>query len=236
MIVGQQKSLDDIWRMIAPFSRVLVVGCNECMAAAHAGGEAEVAELASALRIRARNEGRELEVFEFTPKRLCEPEYVAEVLAEVARCKADLVLSLACGVGVNSVADQAADLFVLPAVDTLFMGTGAEHGVWLEYCAGCGECVLEYTGGLCPVARCSKGLMAGPCGGTRDDGSCEVSPDVPCVWKLILERATRLGTRERLLEMPLFKNWSKSSSGSPRRLVREDLRIPTEDCKEGDTR
>jgi len=233
MIVGQQKPLDEIWRMIAPFKKVLVVGCNECMAAAHAGGEAEVAELASQLRIRAKQEKKQLEVAEYTPKRVCEPEYIDNVLAEAKKAGADAILSLACGVGVNAIAGKSEMLMVFPAVNTSFMGASEEHGVWVEYCAGCGECVLEFTGGLCPVARCSKGLMCGPCGGTRSTGSCEVSPDIPCIWKKILERAKMLGTVERLLGIPVFKDWSKSQSAHPRRLVREDLRVVKESSEKG---
>ncbi len=48
-------------------------------------------------------------------------------------------------------------------------------------CRMCGQCVLSSTGMSCPM-NCPKSLRNGPCGGVRENGHCEVEPDMPCVW------------------------------------------------------
>ena len=130
--------------------------------------------------------------------------------------------------------DRGCPVPVFPAVNTTFMGSTVEHGVWEERCAGCGECILHLTGGICPVARCAKSIMNGPCGGTQD-GMCEIStPEHPvdCAWALIVERAKQLGTLEQLKEVLAEKDWSTGRDGGPRRRVREDLRIAPEEEEE----
>jgi len=99
-----------------------------------------------------------------------------------------------------------------------------EQGVWEERCQACGDCILGLTAGICPIARCAKQLLNGPCGGSQD-GKCEVDPDVPCAWQLIWERAVKLGRMDQLLEIQPPKDWSKSRDGGQRKIVREDLRL-----------
>jgi ferredoxin len=233
MIVAERKPLDEIVGFVAEFGRVLVVGCGGCATVCLAGGEAEVRIVGSALRIAAREAGRRQEVFEDCVTRQCEPEFVEALPERVLEEKADAVLSLACGVGVNFLAERLADVPVFPGLNTKFLGGTAEPGVWVEMCAGCGNCMLHLTGGICPVARCSKSILNGPCGGSNK-GKCEISPDVDCGWELIIERMKRLGTLDRLMELTPPRDWSSSPHGGPRRLVREDLReLATEAAQEG---
>jgi hypothetical protein len=223
MIVAERKPLDEIERFIEEFQHVLIVGCGGCATVCLAGGEAEVGIVGSALRIAARNAGRRQDIVEDCVTRQCEPEFVAEALERVEREGCDAVLSLACGVGVNFLAERLGDVPVFPGLNTKFLGATAEPGVWVEMCAGCGNCMLHLTGGICPVARCSKSILNGPCGGSND-GKCEISPDVDCGWELIIERMKRLGTLDRLTEIVPARDWSSSPHGGPRRVVREDLR------------
>jgi hypothetical protein len=159
---------------------------------------------------------------EKTLARQCDTEYLEELKDEVD--KYDAVLSMACGVGVNFLADMYPKTIILPALNTSFMGVSEEQGVWSERCAGCGNCILDKTGGLCPVARCPKRLFNGPCGGSQN-GKCEINPDIACVWQLIYDRLKGLNQLEKLQEIFPMKNWSSSLHGGPRKIVREDLTL-----------
>jgi hypothetical protein len=134
----------------------------------------------------------------------------------------DAVLSLACGAGVQLLAERFPDKVIIPGCDTTFLGVTEKLGVWSERCAGCGNCILDKTGGLCPIARCAKQLLNGPCGGSTD-GKCEISKDVDCVWQLIIDRLTRLDRLEALEEIFPVKDWAPAGHGGPRKMVREDL-------------
>ena len=225
MIVASSKPLDEVFRFIEGCKKVLVLGCGECVTVCQTGGEKEVAVLAQALRLKARTEGKAIEFAENTVRRQCDLEFIQPILEDLDG--ADAILSIACGVGVNYISDQGPDIPVYPGVDTTFMGATLEHGVWAERCAGCGKCMLDLTGGICPIARCAKTILNGPCGGTNN-GKCEISTpdnDVDCAWYLIIERAKKLGTLDKLLEVQAPKDWAKSRDGGPRRTTRPDLMI-----------
>ena len=201
---------------------MLLVGCGTCVTVCFAGGEKEVGILGAALRMKTQLDGHPVAVDEVTVQRQCEWEYIdplAERLADY-----DLVLSLACGIGVQAMNERFPDAITLPGLNTTFLGLPQSQGVWEERCQACGECVLDVTVGICPVARCSKQLFNGPCGGSQN-GVCEIDPDVPCAWQLIWERAQKLGRLERLLEIQPPKDWAKSRDGGPRKIVRDDLRL-----------
>jgi len=220
MIVGSQKPIDEIWDMVKGFKSVLVFGCNTCVAISHAGGQKEAEELASMLRMRASENGVSIKIDSLAIQRHCEPEYFAPVLDQAKGY--DLVLSTACGVGVNFLAERIGNVAVYPGLNTTFYGAVEKPGVFKELCVGCGNCVLHMTGGICPIARCSKTLMNGPCGGTNK-GKCEISHDVDCAWFLIVERMKALGTLEQLYEVQPPRDWSTSPHGGPRRLLMEHL-------------
>lgn len=221
MIVGSQKPIDEIWNMVKDFKRILVFGCNTCVAICHAGGEKEAETIASLIRMRASREGKTIEVNHLGVMRHCEPEYFEPVMDEIK--KYDLILSTACGVGVNFLSDRTGNIPVYPGINTSFYGAVPEPGVFEELCAGCGDCILHMTGGICPIARCSKTLMNGPCGGTNE-GKCEIGKDVDCAWYLIVERMKDLGTLEKLSEVLPPRSWSTSRDGGPRRVSVEHIR------------
>jgi len=221
MIVAERKPLPEIIESIAGVKKLLVVGCNTCVAVCLAGGEREVALLSSALRIAANKDGRELDILECCIERQCEQEYNREVAAEVA--DVEVVLSMACGVGVQTMAQQFPNAIIYPALNTTFMGQPDELGSWSERCLGCGNCVLAQFGGICPITRCAKNLLNGPCGGSAD-GRCEVDPEhLECAWQLIYDRLKAIGQLDRLMEITPAKDWSPSRHGGPRQIVREDV-------------
>ena len=222
MIVAEQKPLDEIKALVADSHKVLVLGCGTCVTVCFAGGEKEVGILASSLRMATRLDGKEIEFLEATVQRQCEHEYneaIAELVPQV-----DTVLSIACGIGVQTLNEQFATKQTLPGLNTKFLGEPTEQGVWEERCQACGNCVLATTGGICPVARCAKSLLNGPCGGSQR-GVCEVNAETPCAWQLIYDRMSALGKLDLLLEPTPMKDWRTGRDGGQRKLVREDLRL-----------
>jgi len=225
MIVAEQKSLEELKTLVSGAQKVLVVGCGTCVTVCFAGGAREAAIAASSLRMASKLEGNPLDVTDVTVQRQCEWEYLDQIAEQVK--DADIVLSLGCGVGVQAIAEHFNQTWVVPGLNTKFMGLPTEQGVWAERCAACGDCVLGLTGGICPIARCSKSLLNGPCGGS-EDGHCEINPEIPCAWQLIYDRLNSLGKLNVLLEIQPPKNWRASRDGGPRKIVREDLRLVME--------
>ncbi|MBN2185883.1 MAG: methylenetetrahydrofolate reductase C-terminal domain-containing protein [Dehalococcoidia bacterium] len=208
MIVAEQKPLEEVRKMVEPYDRVLILGCGTCVAVCFAGGDKEVGVLAASLRLADKMSGRERLFSEHTVERQCEWEFVDGIEEKVKN--ADAVLSLGCGVGVQAISERFPEIPVIPGLNTLFMGMPVEEGVWAERCAGCGNCILDKTGGICPIARCSKGLVNGPCGGYRD-GKCEVDPTRDCAWVLIYERLKKMGRLDELCILQPLKDYSKMS-------------------------
>jgi ferredoxin len=226
MIVAEQKSLEEIKALIGNARNVLVLGCGTCVTVCFAGGSREAAILSSSLRMATKLEGNQKNVTDLTVQRQCEWEYLDAIAEQVK--EADLVLSLGCGIGVQAIAEHFPQTWVVPGLNTKFLGLPLEQGVWAERCAACGDCILGLTGGICPIARCSKSLLNGPCGGS-EAGHCEVSPEIPCAWQLIYDRLSSLGKLDVLLELQPPKNWRTSRDGGPRKIVREDLRLDGEE-------
>jgi hypothetical protein len=222
VIKAKAKPFAEVKEMISPYRKVLILGCGTCVTISFAGGEREVGLLASALRIASSIEGVARTFAEATIQRQCEWEFVDTVADAVRR--ADAVVSLACGIGVQALAERYPDKVILPGVNTEFLGLATEHGVLVERCGACGDCVLDETGGVCPVVRCAKSLLNGPCGGSQG-GKCEVNKETDCAWQLIYDRLTRLGQLERLSVVTAPKDWSKDRYGGPRKIVREDLKL-----------
>ncbi len=226
MIIAEQKPLQEIKKLIHDSEKVLVVGCGTCVTVCFAGGEREAAILASSLRMATKLDGEGKDVSHETVQRQCEWEYLDQIEAQVK--KADVILSLGCGIGVQAIAEHFPDVWVVPGLNTAFLGLPVEQGVWAERCAACGDCLLGMTGGICPIARCSKSLLNGPCGGS-ENGHCEIDPEVDCAWQLIYDRLNKLDKLDMLLELRPPKNWRSARDGGPRRIIRDDLRLASEE-------
>ena len=221
MIVAKNKPVEEIIEEVKDFGKILLVGCNECVTVCEAGGKKEVAVLASALRMYFMNQGQDMKIDEVTLERQCDHEYLEEIRNMVDHY--DAILSLACGVGVQFMAEKYFQTPVLPGVDTCFMGVTEERGVWTERCQGCGQCILARTGGICPVSRCAKRLFNGPCGGSTK-GHCEINKDVVCGWQVIVDRLKELNRFDDYEKLAPVKDWSTERAGGPRTVVREDVK------------
>jgi ferredoxin len=220
MIVAEPKPIKEILEMIEDFHKILVVGCKGCVTVCNVGGSKEVGILASTLRIAGKRDGKALEVSEYTLERQCDPEYVDEL--EDVISSYDAVISIACGVGPQFISERYPSKKIFPGVNTKFMGGAVEHGIWAERCAGCGSCVVHYFGGLCPIARCSKSLLNGPCGGSAG-GKCEIAKDVDCIWDMIVQKLMQEDRLDDLLQFRPAKDWTTARDGGPRRMIREEL-------------
>ena len=222
MIVAERKTIPELVDILRPHKNILVLGCGTCVTVCLAGGEREVSIISSALRIASRTQGLGFKISELTIERQCDDIFIEQAADAIEQ--ADAVLSLGCGAGVQAIAERFPKKPVYAGLDTKFLGVLEERGVWTEKCAQCGSCVLHKYGGICPVTRCAKHMLNGPCGGSRED-RCEVRPDRPCAWQLIYQRLKNIGQLDRLNQIEPPKQWSASLSGGPRVIIREDHRV-----------
>jgi len=224
MIVANQKPFQEIYESVRENQSLLILGCGTCVTVCMAGGEREAGVLANQLRLAAKQEELDMKVSEHTITRQCDEEFFDPAVSAKIR-EADAVLSLGCGVGVQHIVELFPEVQVHPGLNTQFFGANLQQGLWAERCAGCGECVLDTYEGICPIARCSKSLMNGPCGGSSN-GMCEVDPEnTPCAWQLIIDRMKKLDKLDKLMKNQPPKDWSRDWHGGPRRTQREDMML-----------
>jgi len=207
-----QKPIEEIVSYIQPGEKVFVVGCNNCAWKCHSGGEEETQGMAERLTRRG------VQVVGYTTPgqrgmSLCKLDHTRKVLREdydEQIKQADSFLVLGCGQGVHTVIDATDGAMVHPGCDTIFGGETVSDTDINEYCSLCGECIIEFTGGLCPMTLCAKSLLNGPCGGA-ENGKCEVDSDRDCGWILIFERLKKLGRLDLLEGYQKPKNHAKWS-------------------------
>jgi len=217
MIIAEIKD------MLKEYKKILVAGCGTCTTVCLSGGRKQVELLASAIRMGKKLEGDEVLVSERTIPRQCEPRFIDQMKDDASQH--EVILSMGCGAGVQGIIDRLENISVLPAMNTRFIGIADSTGNFLEMCSACGDCILSLTGGICPVTRCPKGLLNGPCGGTKNK-KCEVSPDIPCAWVMIYERMKELGKLDELKKSIGAKDWSKTQRPGKYK-VKEEAEKPT---------
>lgn len=206
MIVTKQKNFDDLLKSIAN-APVFIIGCSECATICHTGGEEEVLQMKSALE----------------EKNICVTGWVILDPAcnlqndkrLLRKCKKELdkakkILVLSCGSGVQTVSEIIDDIDVIPGTDTIFLGEITRLTNFEKRCTLCGDCIQDLFGGVCPISRCPKSMLNGPCGGSVD-GKCEVSSDLDCIWDIIFKRLKEKGKLDCLKEIKKPKDWSKST-------------------------
>jgi ferredoxin len=222
MIVADPKPVVEILDMIKDCKKILIIGCKGCVTVCNVGGTKEVGILASTLKIARKKEGNPIDVTEKTLERQCDPEYIEQVKDIIYDY--DAVISMACGVGPQFLSEAYPKQRFFPAVNTTFFGGAVQHGIWAERCAGCGTCIIHRYDGMCPIARCSKSLLNGPCGGSSG-GKCEISKDVDCIWDMIVRKKMEQGHLKDLVMFKPAKDWRTARDGGPRKSVREELVI-----------
>ena len=222
MIVANRKPLAELQRVLARHTKVLFVGCGTCVTVCLAGGEREGGLTAYAMRMARKLDGKPIAIEQTTIERQCENEFIQDLAPAAERNEA--ILSFACGAGVQALAERFPQKPVYAALNTQFLGILEEQAVWTEKCLGCGSCVLSDFGGICPITRCAKRLLNGPCGGSTEE-RCEIDPDRPCAWQLIYRRLKAIGQLDNLERIVPPKDWRTSWHAGARRVVRDEHRI-----------
>jgi hypothetical protein len=190
MIVTTQKPLDEILDFLSSYSDILIAGCDGCTQPPR--GLREAKTLSQLLELGGKLRGKAFRFKVTTVGKQCDSFLTATTLKPQLE-GVEAVLSLACGIGVQTITEVFPHLLTFPTQNTLFMGREEREGSNLEErCSACGDCILSYTGGICPITRCAKGLLNGPCGGTNN-GKCEVDPEKDCAWTLIYQRLEKQG-------------------------------------------
>ena len=223
MIVAKRKPFEDLKEMIKPYKKVLNVGCGTCVSVCLAGGEKEVAVLNAELDMARKMDDNPIELGAVTLERQCDQEYLAELDDVIGDY--DAVVSMACGVGIQFLAERFPEKPVFPGVDTTGLAVNQDVGFYEERCRSCGACVLGMTGGICPVTMCAKGLYNGPCGGTNK-GKCEISQDQPCAWFMIYDRLSQQGRLDLLHE---YKEPAEWLDQVPRMTIQPGYKKPEEE-------
>ena len=193
MILSEQKPFEEIAGYLERESNIFILGCNGCAQSSGSGGPVQVAEMKQKLE-GAGKKVTGTKVIDFLCSKALVKTGLRGKIAEVNA--ADSVLVMTCGVGVQAVA-AAINKVCHPACNTINLG--GSRGEWQgsERCFECGNCVLDYTGGICPLTACTKSLVNGACGGASR-GKCEISPGRPCGWELIYERVKQKNQVDRL--------------------------------------
>ncbi|MCF7955109.1 MAG: methylenetetrahydrofolate reductase C-terminal domain-containing protein [Phycisphaerae bacterium] len=222
MIVADRKPLDEILESVKDYKKIMLMACGGCVTICFSGGAKAAELLASQIKMAREKEGNPIEIVECTPERQCEFEFIDAYKDQLKDVEA--VLSIACGVGVQTMNEHFEETVTLPGLNTKFMGYPVEHALWEERCAGCGNCELQWTGGICPIARCAKKLLNGPCGGSSN-GVCEVDKDTPCVWQLIYDRLEKIGKLDNLMVVREPKDWRGSTSSGQRKIKFEEAML-----------
>ncbi|MBT3311449.1 MAG: hypothetical protein HN931_09885 [Desulfobacterales bacterium] len=204
MVKGKVKPLEEITESIKKYKKVLNIGCGGCVSVCLAGGQREVIALNEELNLFFKNRNIDILIEGYTVERPCNNQYLIE-LDEIIPSY-DCLISMACGAGVQHIAERYPDKPVFPALDTIAIGIDRDVGLYEERCRACGECVIGYTGGVCPVTRCAKGLYNGPCGGVLKD-KCEVNADNYCAWVMIYNRLKEQDRIEDIINVRPATDW-----------------------------
>ena len=198
--ITRQKSLDDVEQQIEGLERVYIIGCGTCATMTNTGGREQVLDM----KERLQELGKTVTGWTVIPTACDEMTEASLQENNGAIQSADCLLVMSCALGVQKVGTYNGKP-VIPALDTLFIGVEDEPGHFHEVCDQCGQCVLGYTAGICPITACHKGLLNGPCGGTNN-GKCEVDKEKDCAWTLIYERLKEQGRLELMKKYQPPKN------------------------------
>jgi hypothetical protein len=205
MIITQKRDQKELMENIKKHKRFFLLGCSECATLCGTGGEPEL----NALKEELQKQGKEV-TGTFVAKTGCQvlgTKVELKKSSKEALEKTDCILVMSCGAGTQSAVELFENKAVYPTNDSLFLGNMTRMQMFDERCSLCGECILDQTGGICPITACPKGLLNGPCGGTNE-GKCEVSPDIDCAWVRIYNRMKKIDQLDDMKKPIKPKNWS----------------------------
>ena len=212
MIGSHWKPTEEILGYLEGKGKLVLMGCGGCATVFHTGGEPEVREMAWILSRHGKTILAAIAppFGEFTCYVPHSKPHLDEHREEFEQC--DAILMLSCGDGLQVVrklmeGEHGLMKPIYPGLDAVgHMGGGPT--IFEEKCQQCGECLLGRFAGICPLTQCPKGLLNGPCGGSKN-GKCEVNPERDCAWVLIYERLKKLGELDRMKGEPIIKDYRK---------------------------
>lgn len=213
MTATEKKSPEEILAMMKEDDAIFIIGCGDCATVCQTGGEVEVEEMRAFLEANGKTVTGSV-----IPDSGCQVLDLGRLLRgnKEAVQASDAVIVLSCGAGVQSAVENVKDKPVYPGLNSLFIADTTRLGQLHEWCSTCGECVIADYGGICPVTRCPKGQLNGPCGGT-DQGKCEVDSEQDCVWTLIYQRFDKVPGKEKVeATFAGAKNFQKSKQPGKR--------------------
>lgn len=206
MIISEKKPFEELLGYLNGCKKVIITGCSLCASACQVGGEQQVLEMKAALE----EKGIEVlgwKVLDPSCNYLKTRKDLKSLKEELK--SADAIVSMACGDGTQTVA-KLVEIPVYPANNTEFIGEVERAGQFEEACKACGDCQLGWSGGICPITKCAKGLLNGPCGGAKD-GKCEVDPENDCAWILIYNKLKAMNKLDNLTEIREPRNYQISA-------------------------
>jgi len=214
-MMGQsQKLVEEILESLNGKKRIVIMGCGGCSTIFHTGGVEEVDEMAEILTGKGKDVKKVALPFAvFACYQPFSSMFIKQHKKDFEEC--DGILMMSCGDGlqaVRQILDEELSIIkpIYPAINAMGV-SGGGPSKFMEKCQACGECVMGKTAGICPLTECPKGLLNGPCGGTRPDGKCEVDPDKDCVWVLIYDRLKKIGELDRINTFNEPQDWSKAT-------------------------
>jgi len=204
MIITQKRDRKQLLENIKDYNSFFLIGCSECATLCGTGGEPELQEMKELLE----SEGKKV-TGTFVAKTGCQVLGTKIELkpSRDALAETDCILVMSCGAGTQSAVELFKDTPVYPTNDSLFLGNMSRMQMFDQRCSLCGECIIDSTGGICPVTACPKGLLNGPCGGTNE-GKCEISPDIECAWVRIYNRLQKINRLDDMKKINEPKNWA----------------------------
>ena len=205
MIITKQKSIKSILEFLKDSKKIYIVGCAQCATVCKTGGEEEVSDIAGVLRKKGKI---------ITGTAILDPAcHLVKVKQFFYKnkkilSKSDALLVMACGNGTQVIIDGTKGMRAYTGLDTLFLGEIERGGHFSQKCVLCGECILDKTEGICPITICTKGLLNGPCGGSKN-GKCEIDKDRDCGWILIYNRLKANGNLDKMKKIVEPQDYSK---------------------------
>jgi len=210
-VITTKKPFDEILGAIKDAKKITLVSCGSCAAMCQTGGTEGAQEMAEKLK----EKGFEIKTI-IVPEEVCDNRVMAKDFRKIDEDlnDTDAILTLSCGLGVASIVQtlekKHPKIPVFIGTNTEFMGMTERIGRFYMRCRGCGDCLLNETGGICPITTCAKSLMNGPCGGMVK-GKCEVGNyEVDCGWVLIYERLKQIGRLDLFSKLRDPVDWSES--------------------------
>jgi len=213
MIITKQKAIKEILGSLEDAKKVFLVGCAQCATVCKTGGEEELELLEKELKKHN---------VVVTGKSIIDPPcHLVKVKQSYQKNKevisnSDAIIAMTCGDGAQSIADGTKGKSVISGLDSLFLGEVERGGHFAQKCVLCGECVINDTGGICPITICTKGLLNGPCGGSKNE-KCEIDKDRECGWLLIYKRLKDKGQISKMKKVSKPQDYSKQLN--PQRVV-----------------